>query len=213
MQSKSIAELWYSRDPNDWQAPLKEYWALVQPQNVELEQEMEKLDPERIRQLTPDEWFAFLHDVYFRWKYTAANRYATTTAVLRRKADSPAGRISLDRIKSQILAVNPKHARIPLEIASQIPGLGTAGASGLLALLFPAAFGTVDQFVVKALLSVPDLPEANAIARMNPEGLTSLDGDVLIRLMRRQATLLTNDMGSPWRPRDVDKVLWTFGRD
>ena len=86
---------------------------------------------------------------------------------------------------------------------------GTAGASGLLALLYPEAFGTVDQFIVKALREIPDLPEAAAIARMKPEGLKPRDGEVLVQIMRRYAKVLTNSLGKTWRPRDVDKVLWT----
>jgi hypothetical protein len=59
-----------------------------------------------------------------------------------------------------------------LRIAKEIHGLGTAGASGLLALMFPQRFGTVDQFVVKALKQVEGLPEAADIDRIKPEALT-----------------------------------------
>lgn len=213
MRTPPIHELWFSHDAAEWNAALLRYWALVQPRNVALEQAMERLDRERIRQMSPDEWFAFLHAEYFRWKYTAANRYATTTSVLRRKGGTQAGRQALHRIRAQILDLSPANIRASIDIASQVPGLGTAGASGLLALLYPEAFGTVDQFAVKALREVPDLPEASAITRMNPEGLTSRDGEVLIEIMRRHAVVLTHALGAPWRPRDVDKVLWTYGRE
>jgi len=33
---------------------------------------------------------------------------------------------------------------------------------------FPPAFGTVDQFAVKALAKIPELPERALIASMNP---------------------------------------------
>ncbi len=56
-----------------------------------------------------------------------------------------------------------------LAVACSIRGLGTAGASGLLAVLFPTSFGTVDQFAVKALVKIPELPESNLIVGMNPE--------------------------------------------
>ncbi len=48
--------------------------------------------------------------------------------------------------------------RETLLAAKKTPGLGFAGASGLLALLYPQKFGTVDQFVVKTLRNVPTLP-------------------------------------------------------
>ena len=212
MRIPAIHELWFSHDAAEWNAALHRYWALIQPRNVALEEAMERLDRERIRQMSPDEWFAFLHDEYFRWKYTAANRYATTTSKLKQKAGTQAGRQELHRIREKILAINPANIRASIDIA-KLPGLGTAGVSGLLALLYPEAFGTVDQFVVKALREIPDLPEASALARMNPEGLTSRDGEVLINIMRRHAVVLTHALGAPWRPRDVDKVLWTYGRN
>ena len=211
MRIPPIHELWFCYEAVVWNAALQRYWALIQPRNVALEQAMERLDRERIRLMSPDEWFAFLHDEYFRWKYTAPNRYATTTSFLRRKGETQAGRQELHQIRAKILDINPANIRASIDIA-KLPGLGTAGVSGLLALLYPEAFGTVDQFVVKALREVPDLPEASAIARMKPEGLTSRDGEVLIDIMRRHAVVLTDALGTQWRPRDVDKVLWTYGR-
>lgn len=208
-----IQELWVSNDPSQWKAALQRYWVLVKPENISLENDMECFDRERIRRMSPEDWFTFLHDKYFRWKYTASNRYATTTAVLRRKSGTQDGRNVLDRIRAQILDLNPSNIGVSLKIVSQIPGLGIAGASGLLAILYPDEFGTVDQFVVKALREVSSLSEASAITQMNPENLKPSDGEVLIQIMRRHAVLLTNVLGQRWRPRDVDKVLWTYGRN
>jgi hypothetical protein len=208
-----IGELWYSRDAAAWQCALDRYWSFVQPRNLALERAMESLNRNRIHAMTSDEWYAFLHDEYFRWKYTEAKRYATTTDALRRKAGNPAGRLTLDRVRDQILVINPLNVVSSIDLASQIPGLGIAGASGLLALLYPDFFGTVDQFVVKALRQVPNLPEADVVVRMNPTGLTASDGDILVKIMRRQAATLTTELAVRWRPRDVDKVLWTYGRD
>lgn len=46
---------------------------------------------------------------------------------------------------------------------------------------------------------------------MKPEGLKPHDGEILVQIMRRHAKVLTNALGKPWRPRVVDKVLWTDG--
>lgn len=100
-----------------------------------------------------------------------------------------------------------------LVVASEIRGLGAAGALGLLALLYPAAFGTADQFVVKALRGIPDLPEAPVVAEMDPEQLTLADAIALVAIMRRRAAENNGAFGtSSWTPRMVDKVLWTYGR-
>ena len=149
---------------------------------------------------------------YFRWKYTAPNRYATTTAALKRQVDR-VGADQLLRIRDRILIALDGPADKALTAACEIGGLGPAGASGLLALLRPQAFATIDQFVAKALGEVPSLPERESVRRMSPEGLTIKDGVVLITIMRRKAASLNAAFGAgSWTPRKVDMVLWTYGR-
>jgi hypothetical protein len=162
--------------------------------------------------MNPQAWFAFLLDKYFRWKYTTANRYASTTKILRTYAannELPA----LHAIKERLFASDKDNIQQCLAIASSIRGLGTAGASGLLAVLFPAYFGTVDQFAVKALAKIPELPERDLIAAMNPESLKLTEGIILIRIMRRKAAELNRAFSTTeWTPRKVDMVLWTCAR-
>jgi hypothetical protein len=83
--------------------------------------------------MAADQWYAFLHDKYFKWKYTGCNRYATTTRHLEEYKASG----ELDR---------GDDIRAGLQTAQEIRGLGMAGASGLLALMYPDFFGTVGQF-------------------------------------------------------------------
>lgn len=207
-----LVELWHSNDPGLWEKALDRYWALIRPANLELEQAMEKLDLDRIRALDRQAWYDFLHDEYFRWKYTAANRYATTTRSLQQYLDK--GKLSeLFRIKESLLQFDSKNLAEGLAIASQIKGLGTAGASGLLALMYPQIFATVDQFVVKALRTIGGLPEAAMLSEMNPMSLTTQDGVTLIRIMARKAKENNRAFGATdWTARKIDKVLWTYGR-
>ena len=76
---------------------------------------------------------------------------------------------------------------IHFTLAKQIKGLGAAGASGLLALLFPRYFGTIDQFAVKALRQIDGLPEHAALQKMKSKNLNISDGVVLISIMRKKA--------------------------
>ena len=208
-----INHLWHSGDPQEWSRALERYWEFVRPANIDLERAMESLDLERIRQLDSQGWYDFLLNEYFRWKYTTPNRYSTTTKLLRQYAEKG----SLDElhaIMKSLLQLNREDILQGLKTASEIKGLGTAGASGLLALLYPQKFGTVDQFAVKALGGVSGLPEARDVARMKPDGLSLRDGVLLISIMRRKAEennrlFRTSD----WTPRKIDKVLWTYGRD
>ena len=208
----TVGELWNSDDVEPWEHALERYWTLIKPANIELEHEMEQLTPAAIEHLNAEEWLEFLQQRYFRWKYTAPNRYATTTAALRRQVDR-LGADALLRIRDRILAGLDGPIDGALNAACDIGGLGPAGASGLLALLRPDAFATIDQFVAKALGEVSSLPEQAAVCRMSPEGLTVKDGVVLITIMRRKAASLNAafDVDS-WTPRKVDMVLWTYGR-
>jgi hypothetical protein len=205
-------ELWNTNDLDLWQKALNRYWTFVKPSNLALEKEMDQLDAETVRTMNPKAWFEFLLDKYFRWKYTAPNRYASTTKVLRSYAANNE-LAALHAIKERLFAADTDNIEQCLAIASTVRGLGTAGASGLLAVLFPARFGTVDQFLVKALARIPELPERDLITAMNPESLKPNDGTILIGIMRRKAVEL-NQVPSlvKWTPRKVDMVLWTCAR-
>ena len=139
---------------------------------------MEKLSPSAIEEMSAAEWVEFLEERYFRWKYTAANRYATSTVAFRRQLDRE-GVDRLNRIRTQILNPSSLHLGDRLRTVMEVKGLGPAGASGLLALLFPETFGTVDQFVVKALLQVEELAEREVLLAMNPESLSVSDAVLL----------------------------------
>jgi hypothetical protein len=212
LQSDGTREMWNANDPNLWQKALNRYWTFVKPSNLALEKEMDQLDAETVRMMDPQAWFVFLLEKYFRWKYTAPNRYGSTTKILRTYAANNE-LAALHAIKERLFAADKDNIEQCLAIASSIRGLGTAGASGLLAILFPAQFGTVDQFAVKALARIPELPERGFIAAMHPESLKPNDGTILIRIMRRKAVEL-NRVSSmvKWTPRKVDMVLWTCAR-
>ena len=208
----NITELWRSRDSRAWTSALVRYWDYVQPANLTLERELEKLDLESLKHLDALGWYDFLLHKYFLWKYTAKNRYATTTGALRWYAEE--GRLDeLHLIKQRLLALDMADVQHGLSVALEIKGLGTAGASGLLSLMYPQTFATVDQFVVKALRGVENLPEAVALAKMKEESLSIKDGVRLIDIMQRKAAENNSIFGNAdWTPRKVDKVLWTFGR-
>lgn len=204
----ALIDLWSSKKERDWRIALDQYWSFVRPVNLGLERELNDLKIESIEALDAIRWYDFLRDKYFRWKYTAPNRYATTSMALKKYKDSN----QLDRlfdIKKRLLAFNTSEVLTGLSIASEIRGLGVAGASGLLSLMFPNIFGTVDQFIVKALWQLPELSENSDLKRMKPESLTLRDGVILIDIMQRKANennqLFSTDF---WTPRKIDMILW-----
>ncbi len=137
---------------------------------------------------------------------------APTRKQLRRYVES--GNLAeLDEIKGRLFSFDRCKIDLGLRIATQIHGLGTAGASGLLAVLFPADFGTVDQFAVRALVTVPDLRQNAALSQMKPGNLRTSDGVVLIEIMREKARELNARFSTQfWTPRRIDMVLWVCNR-
>jgi hypothetical protein len=211
-RSDGTRKMWNTNDLDLWQNALNRYWTFVKASNLELEKEMDRLDAETVKAMNPKAWFEFLLEKYFRWKYTAPNRYGSTTKILRTYAANNE-LAALHAIKERLFAADKDNIQQCLSVASLIRGLGIAGASGLLAVLFPAQFGTVDQFVVKALAKVPELAERDLISAMTPESLKLNEGTILIRIMRRKAGELNQAPSQArWTPRKVDMVLWTCAR-
>jgi hypothetical protein len=204
----TINNLWESNNEDDWKVALENYWSFVRPENIELERELNDLKLEKITSLDPIGWYDFLHDKYFRWKYTAPNRYASTTLALKRYKDSNQ-LDSLFDIKKRLLSINISDISIGLLIAKEIHGLGIAGASGLLSLMYSNNFATVDQFAVKALCQIPGLSEISDLKKMKPDNLTLRNGIILINIMQRKAKENNKIFGTDfWTPRKIDMILW-----
>lgn len=207
----NVAGLWWSKNEDDWKEKLERYWYYVRDENIELEKRIESLDTLSIKTMTVEEFFIFLYEEYFVWKYTAKNRLATTRNQLQRY-ETENRMMELKSIKDNLFSFNLMDTKKGLEIGYGIRGLGIAGASGLLSILFPQYFATVDQFVVKALRSVTGIQEKDNLERMNPDGLNLNDGVVLIKIMKDKAEELNRiNKTNYWTPRKIDKILWTVG--
>jgi hypothetical protein len=204
----SIDKLWESNNEHDWKIALEHYWSFVRPENIDLERELNELKLEQIIIMDQIGWYNFLLNKYFRWKYTAPNRYATTTLALKRYKDSN----QLDKLfdnKKRLLSINTTNISAGLSIAKEIHGLGIAGASGLLSLMYPNSFATVDQFAVKALCKIPSLSESNDLKKMKPDNLTLNNGKTLIDIMTRKAMDNNRNFDTDfWTPRKIDMILW-----
>lgn len=204
-------EIWHCHSEADWRVLLDEYWCVVKPVNIEIERAVERFRLAEVENLDAEGWYNFLLETYFRWKYTARNRYGSTTKHLKRYAKD-GSLADLYGIKQNLLAFDLNDIERGLKLATSIRGLGTAGASGLLSVFLPTHFATVDQFVVKALRQVDDLPQIEAVRKLNPEGLTVRAGVLLIQIMRAKAAENNLLFGTDfWTPRRIDMALWTLG--
>jgi hypothetical protein len=204
----TIDKLWESNNEHDWKIALEHYWSFVRPENLALERELNELKLEQIIIMDQIDWYNFLHDKYFCWKYTAPNRYVTTSLALRRYKDLYQ-LDSLFDIKKRLLNINTSDISAGLSIAKEIHGLGIAGASGLLSIMYPNSFATVDQFAVKALCKIPSISESNNLMKMKPDNLTLINGMTLIGIMRRKAKDNNINFDTDfWTPRKIDMILW-----
>jgi len=207
------SKLWNSSKESDWRDHLDRYWTFVKASHLAIEKEFDSFDVSVVHDMNKQECYKFLKNKYFYWKFTAPNRYATTTKHLKKYLGPDDNLDNLYAIKQKLLQFDKEDIKAGLAIAQQIRGLGIAGASGLLAVLFPKHFATVDQFVVKALSEVKDLPNKERITNMNPQQLTIKDGVILISIMRKKATDLNQQFSTNfWTPRKVDMVLWGSSR-
>jgi len=161
---KSVSELWTSQDHGEWQCALASYWDVASVRrNLECEKVIDKLDSESIRDGDSESWLNFLR-LYFAWKFTG-------NYLPKRLADLESNQPErLLRIKALLFSSDATDIRRAIERAQYIKGLGPAGGSGLLAVLFPTQFGTADKFVVKALVGVRALPERGQVRKMDPKG-------------------------------------------
>jgi len=208
----TISELWHCGNETVWHFALKTYWLFVKPENRKLEDELGHIGVEYIQTLDRNGWYNFLLERYFRWKFTAANRYATSSKHLRTYESG--GLDELFSIRNDLLSLDRKEIKQGLQTAQRIRGLGTAGASGLLALMFPKDFGTVDQFVLNALVQVEGLKESSIVQEMHRENLCTDDGVCLIRIMRKKASDNNEKFASTfWTPRKMDMILWAYGHE
>lgn len=220
-----INALWHDSSEKQWRAALDQYHQYITRSEVAvLDKELDPLDLGKIAQLDAEQWFEFLNNKYFPWKYTARNRLATTRSSLAKHKNRPNGISDLNRIKTSLIAAPVQNIEHCLKLATEIGGLGVAGASGLLSLMYPDYFGTVDEFLVLALSEVRGLPEHQQLQQMairinaskQPGGssfsISLTAGVLLIRIMRRKVAENNKRFSSSfWTPRRIDKVLWAFG--
>ena len=208
----ALKKLWYSGAESDWKSALGKYYDKLGQEQAVIENYFDRLDLAEVEAMNSEAFYDFLYNRYFVWKYTQKNRLATTRGCLRRYLDN--GELSkLESIKERLFSASRLDIEKCLGVAEEIYGLGTAGASGLLSVLFPESFGTVDQFVVKSLCKIEHPVYNEVLRRMNPDGLKKSDGVILVNIMREKSSELNLKFNTAfWTPRKMDMILWSFGR-
>ena len=202
-----LNRLWHEGSKSDWNNALKKY----DEQADELDRHLEALKPSEVKSMNGQRFYSFLYNDYSKWKYgNDKGRLKRTRNLLSKYYPK---RIDyLEIIKECIFCaykVSPNDTESLLEIVTRIKGLGVAGASGLLSILFPRYYGTLDRHLVNSLCIIKELPEQKALRNITPESLTIKDGIVLETILRNKANELNQRFkSSKWTPRKIDKILY-----
>ncbi len=216
-----LAELWEKGNEQNWISGLRLYYGKQDTvEKYTVERKMEIISLDQIESMDGEEFYRFLYYDYFVWKYTAKNRLASCRKYLKR-LDTEEGKQFLKRIKDKLFVLygnDSKDTRSLLKCVKEISGLGTAGASGLLSILFPNEYGTVDQFVVKSLCRIYSKGDSDSDKKKELEKIYNRkenmrldDGVFLIDIYREKADKLNRDFGTDkWTPRKIDMVLWAY---
>ncbi len=206
MKIKYFSQLWYSEDETLWKYYLEQYKKRINKSNqIKFDRYLEKLEEEMLEKFSPEKWYDFLLNFYFKWKYTQVNRYISLTNHIK-KYKRENNLEELNAIKTEFLLADKTKLKESLEILCKIHGLGPSGASGLLALLYPTLYGTIDQFVIKSLQQLDDFPELKFINPDNP----SVEVVVFIieKLQKKAEDMNRLFKTNFWTPRKLDKVMW-----
>ena len=212
INDSEINAIWYSKNEEVWKKALQGYYSNLSQKELVLDLELEALKFEEVSTYSVEEFYDFLYNKYFIWKY-GYSRFLKTYLKNLSKYKEENRMSDLEKIRNNIFNLDLCNIEKSLCNAKEIYGLGVAGASGLLSIIFPNYFGTVDQFVVKSLLKIEGLKEHDLLEKMNAESLKVSDGVILIKIMRDKATMLNEEFNTDfWTPRKIDMILWSIDR-
>jgi len=203
-----IKEIWNSKDENIWKIALEEYYTNIDKKILNIENEIMQHDEESLGNLSPKDWSELLKK-YFEWKYSSNKVFYP-----KRVKDLGINELNtLNTIKNDFLHTDKRDIKKNLQILNEINGLGPSGASGLLALLYPEIYGTVDQFVIKSLNRTGIFPELEYV---DPKNLSASEKGIrliihIIEILQEKANELNRIFKTDfWNPRKIDIILWNY---
>jgi len=214
-----VERLWRADSAEEWERAIQRYWGLPSvSQNWAAELHMDKVRVSTVARYTPQQCYDFLADPqvgFYRWKFGARQAGGQRAALDRFVGANGLGegRAPLAAIFQALVTFPPEDIHEGLRIAREIPGVQDVAGSGLLAILYPAYYGTADQHVVRALqrLTPQDLPPGMTLQDATPTALTTSDVIAVIQIYRWKAGVLNHRFDSSrWRPRDVDMALFSL---
>lgn len=196
---------WDSINPSDWSKALDKYNCyLISEEKAVRDARVTQTNRLRVTRMGINDFYEFLINDFLPWKYTDSRRLARGKRLFSQNTNLE----DLTNIKSRLCDPDLDD-RTLLSTAMSINGVGTAGASALLSILYPERFGTADRFVVLCMQNAPSLISDTTIQHINPNAIKPKEALHMFELMRNKAVELNKvSDANTWTPRMVDKAAW-----
>ena len=206
-----IKTLWENGSIEDWEGVVSKYYNAVKSNNIEVEQKLNAMTANEFKQMTGQEFYRFLVGDYSTWKYTDNRRKAT----VRHNIENFHQKFTDDefeKILDAAFLIDKDDIFLHFANMTRITGIGTAGASGVLPLIFPEYFGTVDRFLVENLKKIYDGQSyyGKKLKSMKSDSLTNYDAIILTQILREKAEEVNKKLKTDkFTPRKIDMALWS----
>ncbi len=207
-----LKTLWLSGTLSEWNDAITEYYQNPRViANRDIENYLLTLTPENVRDMPTEDFYDYLHDKFFVWKYTGTwlTRRQNELSVYQNKNRMNELSVIQKKLFHDIEYDRTDTAAL-LCTATRIEGLGVAGASGLLSFLYPQLYGTLDRLLVESLKTL--YQDDTTIGRIRGNDLTIKNGVLLENILRDKADLLNRQFKTDYyTARKIDMVLWNYG--
>ena len=200
-----------------WDQPVERKWEDLQACYWEVESvkkhmclEQELNNSKHVEQLIKNDFKSFILNKYIPWKYTDCRWTLRYEEKL--KSWKGADKFAEDILdyEERLKHTNNYEERIlqeGIELRNELYGIGVAGITGLLSLLIPEVFGTVDKYVAKSMMAL------GLIEVKNPSNIKIKEAKDMEMIMIKKAKELNYRFNVDiWTPRKVDMILWSYGR-
>lgn len=215
MEKIDIKDIWNCNEVGKWKDAEEEYSKRINQVAKKIEKKFEQMTTEEILGLSPDEFYIFLRDMYFPWKFTGIYlkpRLENLKTIENKQTQIKDVIDDLKELQKRIAdkkELNDDDMSNAIRNLQKIPGIGLSAATGLLSILFPTHFGTINKHVRINLKKV-----GCKISEQDCINISVKNAIKMEKILIEKAKKLNTDMNTDyWTPRRLDKILWSIRED
>jgi len=214
MRQRDLKNIWNCRDIDKWKKAEEKYWERLNQVAI-IEKKFEQMTTEEILGMPPDKFYIFLRDMYFPWKFTGVYlkpRLENLKTIENKQTQIKDVIDDLKELQKRIAdkkELNDDDMSNAIRNLQKIPGIGPSAATGLLSILFPTHFGTIDKFVGINLRNIGCKIDEQEYTNISVESAIKME-----KILIDKAKELNKEMNTDyWTPRRLDKILWSIRED